>query len=179
VSISAKSLTFVSPRVKFLVGVWGLPIVLVVVAFVAMPDPSQPKSAHPSATFTPGEIAIHEGRGRKKSDHWELLIHQPDGSIYYIRNPESEPIQQLHDRIPKDVPLQITYTLEADRNLLLAIERADGTGEPILSYESVMAEYAERRTLIFSVATIWLVLGNLLAWGLYRKKPEPHPDADS
>lgn len=167
-SITAKPQPIFGPRAKYLVGVWGVPIAMVIVAFAVMPDPGRAKESYPSATFIPKEIAIHQGHGRKGSDHWDLLIHHPDGQSFQLRNPESSPIEQVHERIPKDVALRLTYEPGSDANLLLAIERADGTGEPILSYESVMAEYAQRRSVILAVAALWFLVGNLLVWGIRR-----------
>lgn len=148
--------------------VWGLPLVMVAIAFLFMPDPNQPKSAHPSVTFIPQKIETREKSGRKGSTSFEVWLHHPDGSAYLHRDPESAPITALFERIPKGVALQITYTTTPDGNVLLGIDRTDSTDMPILSYDAVMAEYAARRRLVLTIAGVWLVLGTLLAFVLHR-----------
>lgn len=160
---------------KYLLGVWGVPIAISITALVISPDPGKPKSDHPAVTFTPAKVEVQQGRGRKGSDFFELWLHHPDGTSYHHRDPEQAPIVALEQRVPKGVPLLVTFTPDSEGNVLLGIDRIDN-GEAILSYDAVMAEYASRRTLVFTIAAIWLVLGNLLAWGLYRALPLPKRD---
>lgn len=167
----------VTPRRRLIVllSVWGLPLAIVAAVLAITPDPSQPQSAHPAVTFTPTKVDVQQGRGRKKATFFEVWLHHPDGSTYFLRDPESAPITALYERIPKDVPLHITYSPGSEGNALLAIDRVGTNDGTILSYEAVMAEYAARRELVFTIAAIWLVVGNLLAWGLGFYHPATPP----
>jgi len=167
-------------RLIALLSVWAIPLAIVAIVIAVIPDPSQPQSAHPEATFTPAKIEVHQGRGRKNATFFELWLHHPDGSTYFLRDPESAPITALYERIPKDVQLHVTYSLGSEGNTLLAIDRIGASDGSILSCEAVMAEYAARRELAFTIAGIWLIAGNLLAWGLgfYRTTKPPQDERE-
>ncbi len=45
----------------------------------------------------------------------------------------------------------------------------------ILSFADVMAEYAARQRLVYIIAGIWLVLGNLFLFGLWKERLAERP----
>lgn len=150
---------------------WGVPLANVVVALFFTPDPNRKLESFPSKTFVPTEIRMSEGSGRRNSIFYEVRLHSPDGDSFYLKDPAREPIAELDGRIPRDVPLKIVYSPKEEGNVLMAIDRQSGDGEPILSFENVMAEYASRRRLVYTIAGVWFVVGNAALIVLWKKSP--------
>ena len=154
----------------YLLLAWGLPIVIVMVVVLATPSSNKTRGDFPSVSFVPVAVEEVEKRGSGGSDHFELQVTSPAGDLYYHRDPEPEPIQELFGRFPKADKVTVLYDETLEGNVIMEIRLADSSteGEAILQFESVMGEYASRRTVVYVVAGIWFGLANLLAYGLWK-----------
>lgn len=169
--------------IKGLIFAYGIPLMLIVMSRMLPPDLSRPKGDFPSEVFTPTRIAMHEKRGARGSDHFEVTLDHPQGHRYFHRDPDPEPIAELHGRIPRDTPLKVVYSPSWEGNVLLEISRANAKDEPILSFEEVMAEHVFRRRVISIIAGIWFLFGNgilfFILWNARADKAAiemSHPD---
>lgn len=148
--------------------VWGVPLINMIISRVAIPDPNRGRDTFPSAVFTPTDVKVVEKQGRKKSDSFELWLHAADGASYFHRDPESEPILTLHGSIPRNEPLKVIYSVTREGNVLMEVAVAEMVEKPILRFGDVMAEYADRRRLIEIIAGVWLLVGNVVLFLLWR-----------
>jgi hypothetical protein len=166
---------FESGLLKVAVLAWGVPVLIVAVSWWAAPDPNRAKDSFPHLTFVPSEISVIRKKERKNEDYFELWLTHPNGTAYFFRDPEPEPVQDLADIIPRNQPLRVVYETGREGNILMEIASADAAAKPYLAFEEVMAEYASRRRLVVTVAAIWFVVGNTFLFLLWRiAKARPH-----
>jgi len=160
---------------KYLLIAWVLPLVMVGIGIVATPDASRPREEFAFASFHPARVWIAESKDRKGADSFELRIQSPEGTEYFIRQPERGPIEALYRKVPRDEIVGIRYASKVNGNVLVEILGASGVpGEEILSFDTAMAEYATRRRVIFIVAAVWWGLANLIAFALWKAVPAVH-----
>jgi hypothetical protein len=162
----------ISTLIKYFVIAWGLPIVMVLIPLFTGPGVGKQRSDFSMATFVPARVWTTERKDRKGADSFDLRLESPEGKVFYIRNPEREPIEEIYRKVPAGAKLEVRYTETVEGNVLLEItEPGAASPEPILSYEWVMQEYASRRTFIFVVAAIWCALANLISLALWKALP--------
>jgi hypothetical protein len=149
---------------------WGVPLIVVTVAWWATPDPDRAIETFATATFVPKEIKVIRKQERKNSDFFELWLIHTDGSVYFRREPDPERLRALADALPKTEPLRVVYETDSEGNVILEIARADGSQKPYLAFEGVMAEYAARRRLVAIIAGIWFILGTGCLVPLWRTR---------
>ena len=154
--------------IKYLVLAWGVPIMIVFVVCAFSPNPNLTKAAFSQQVFRPARVWVDEKHGRNNSDHFELRIQNPRGDEFFHRDPEREPIFDLYSRFPKDTEIKILFSPGAEGNVLLEITPANSPSAPVLSFESVMEEYASRRRVVYIVAAVWWGITNLLAFALWK-----------
>jgi hypothetical protein len=166
--------------IKGVIFAWGIPLAIVITAWVFTPDPNRPKDSFPSQVFTPSRVMTKEKQMPRGSDHFELWLHHPEGAGFFHRSPEPEPIIELYRRIPQDAPLKVVYSPTVEGNVVMEICLGEAEEKPILSFTEVMAEYSSRRRLIYIVAGLWFTLGNLILYALWRSgitESSPNEDA--
>ena len=149
---------------------WIVPIVIVAVTLWITPDPNRPKEEFAAVNFEPTEIKIFSGRARKGADFFELRLVHPEGSIYFFRDPNPEPVQRVADIIPQGEALRVVYLPGAEGNAILEIAPEANSGKPYIAFGDVMAQYAERRRVVAVVAGLWFILGNAVLVLLWRKR---------
>ena len=135
----------------------GVPVVLVLIAFLALPVPNQPKENFPSDEFIPKAVETKEGKDRKGSDYFELWVTSPSDKKYLFRDPEPAPVKNLSTRLPLGKLLKVRSWPSREGTILLEIVRTD-TGEVILSFEERMDAFASRQRFIGLVAGVWLLV---------------------
>lgn len=153
---------------------WGVPLAIVITVRLFTPDPSRPKDDFPFEIFTPQKIEFVGKKGTRRSDHFELWLHHPDGHGYFYRDPEPEPVKDLFGKTPPNTALKVIYDPFPEGNTLMEISVASSNAPPILSFDAVMAEYATRRRLVYSIAGIWFALGSFIFLALTRVKVKEH-----
>lgn len=153
---------------------WGVPLAIVITVRLFTPDPSRPKDDFPFEIFTPQKIEFVGKKGTRRSDHFELWLHHPDGHGYFCRDPEPGPVKDLFGKTPPNTALKVIYDPFPEGNTLMEISVASSNAPPILSFDAVMAEYATRRRLVYSIAGIWFALGSFIFLALTRVKVKEH-----
>jgi hypothetical protein len=162
---------------KYLAVAWGVPVAILLVVILSTPGPNQNRSDFQKKTFTPARIWVSGIRGTKGSDYFELRIQSPEGDVFFHRDPDRKPISDLEHKLPKDSEVDVLYASTGEGNIVMEITSGSApSSPPVLSFESVMAEYGARRKLVYIVAAIWWVLANLLSYALW-KVPLPQTKA--
>lgn len=155
-------------RLKYLLLAWGIPILIVLVVRAFTPDPNLARTDFVRQEFLPAQVWVEEKKGSKRSDYFELRIRNPRGEEFFHRDPDREPIQDLHARLPKHAVIEILYSPGVEGNVLLEIAPSDPNVPPPLAFESVMKKYATRRRVVYTVAAVWFGVANLLAFALWK-----------
>ena len=154
--------------IKYFALAWGVPILVVFVVRAFTPDPSQSRTNFSQREFRPARIWITEKKGTKNSDYFELRIRNSSGEEFFHRDPEREPIAELYKRFPKDAVIRILFSPGVEGNVLMEIAATNPSSSAVLSFESVMDEYASRRRVVYIVAAVWCGLANLIAFALWK-----------
>lgn len=154
--------------IKYLLLAWGLPVTIVIVARTFTPDPSRTREDFSQQSFRPERVWVDEGTGRKNSDHFELRIRNPEGEEFFHRDPEPEPIYDLYSSFPGNGEIRIIFSPDSEGNVLMEIVPTAPESAPLLSFETVMAEYTSRRRFVYIVAAIWCGTANLFAFALWK-----------
>ncbi len=163
--------------IKYLLLAWGLPIAIVFVVRAFTPDPGAARGDFSRQSFKPARAWIADERGTKGSDHFELRIENPEGEIFYRRDPEREPVEELYGRFATTDEISILYSSSrTDGNMLMEVV-AEGGLSPmtILSFDEVMEEYGSRRRFVYGVAAVWWCLANLFSFALWKVDVSPPP----
>lgn len=155
--------------IKYLVFAWGGPVMIVLLVRALTPDPSQSRSDFPSKTFKPSRVWVAEEREARGADFFELRIESPEGAVFFHRDPDRDPIVELDRRFPKDSEVTVLYNPDAEGNALLEIASVGtSSSTPVLSFDSIMNEYASRRRVVYIVAAVWWTFANLLSYALWK-----------
>lgn len=164
---------------KIIILGWACPLVLVVVIHLFTPDPHQPKQSFPSATFVPSRIQVAEKTESQGADYFELWLHNPNGESYFHRDPNPGPIADLKQKIPMGAPLTTIYSPAREGNVLLEIKAVGAEGEPALSFDKKMGEYAFKRQVVHILAGVWFTLGTLYFMAARRREHGAPAHADA
>jgi hypothetical protein len=146
---------------------WVAPLVCILVVRFTGPDYSQPKEGFPNTEFTPATVEAVKKAGSNGSDYFELWLHSPDGSSYFMRDPEPEPIESLRNKIPENKTLSVVYSKTIEGNVLMDITLSGDPAGTILSFADRAAEYARRVRIVYIVSGIWFSVGTLLLVGFW------------
>lgn len=172
-----------SPDAKFIlrsiIAGWGIPLAIVIAMLVVSPDPNRPKDSFPSTSFIPSRITVEQTHGRGGSDAFELWLHDAAGNSYFHRDPKPEPIEALNRRVPRGVELLISYDERFDGNAILDLAIESDPTKPILSYADIMAEFAFKRRVVYTIASIWAAVGTTWLYFVWRAGKESHEDTEA
>ena len=146
---------------KYLILSWGIPLAIVMAVRFVTPY-SQNPADYDRQTFRPARVWVAEKRGSQGTSSFELRIQSPSGEIFFHRDPEREPIDELDRRVPRNSNLRLIYwPTKLDGNVLMEVT-ADGDPKatPILSFDAVMRQYAMRRKIVYIAAALWSLFFN-------------------
>jgi hypothetical protein len=158
----------------FVLAAWGIPIISVAVVVFSLPHATARTNDFPSIRLTPASISSVRKEQLDGSNYFELWIRDANGSSYFVRDPEPEPIEELTSQIPEGVELSLVYRTAWEGNELLEIATSGPAKTRFLSFDETMKKYTRRRLVVYLIAAIWFACGTII-FVLWLKTPT---DAD-
>ena len=154
--------------IKYIVLAWVVPIAMVIIAITLTPDSNQNRSDFTKRVVSPKRVWIASKNEIKGADFFELRIKSQEDEEYFHRDPERGPISDLEAKLFKQTELEILYSPGLEGNVLMEIVARAPQRKNILSFDTIMGEYASRRRLIYIVAGIWCTLINAFSFLLWK-----------
>lgn len=141
--------------------------ILAIMAMVMTPSPFATLENFASARGTIAETRIVPYIGNRYS-HFDLQIIFTSGEIYYLREPEREPIERYLASVPAQGPITIHFRDDSTGHRIYDVRNGDHV---FISFAEIIAEYTHKRNILLAVAGAFASLGLVgLVWGHRLKK---------